>query len=185
MIACAILCFTGCASLDLAQVHDGLTIGLDANALAHVPDRRIKFMIDIENGTQHSLDVHNLKIELQVNPLGDRDSISLRQSWKYRWPSQPPEIAPGKRLSISVVPEVGSGEFPLGYLSQGEYEVVALVNDRHRSQPYSLKVFRPDLDPGWRRRQARRHSTERNLHRSFHQPQPSGNTFRRRERRTQ
>lgn len=178
LVGIVLLGLIGCGSVDLAEVQEGLAITLDANAKTHLPHRQTKFYIDIGNETNYPVDVHNLKIELQVSPKGDRESVNLRQSWKYRWPTKPPKIAPGRQLSISVVPEIGSGEFPLSQLREGEYEVVALVNDRHLSSPYPLRVYRPDLNPHWQRRQAARGSTERNLHRRFYQPQRSENRFR-------
>ncbi len=48
-------------------------------------------------------------------------------------------------MTIPVVPERGV-EFPLEILSAGDYDIVAVVNERFTSDPYPLSIVRPDLE---------------------------------------
>ncbi len=48
-------------------------------------------------------------------------------------------------MTIPVVPEKGV-EFPLEILRAGDYDIVAVVNERFTSRPYPLRIVRPDLE---------------------------------------
>lgn len=133
----------------------------------HAPGRKLKFLVDVTNRTSSTLDLADLSVELRVlgrlGPEGhaldghelrasdpDRPArVLLRQDWVYRW-GREMLLAPGKRLTVPVVPEAGL-ELPVGSLPEGAYEVVAVINDRHESAPCRLQVLRPDLRPPLRR----------------------------------
>jgi hypothetical protein len=54
---------------------------------------------------------------------------------------------------LPIVPERSESlvELPLEQLPEGEYNLVAVINGRHASPPYKLKIFRPDLGRSLRR----------------------------------
>jgi hypothetical protein len=124
--------------------EDGLLdVRLDANAKAHLPGRQLKFWVEITNRSGHTLDLADLRVELQAVPSAQRERVCLRQDWTYRW-NQEMRLLPGKRLTVPIVPEKGV-EFPLELLQEGKYEIVAVVNARYASRPWSIQIARPDL----------------------------------------
>ncbi len=131
------------------------TIALDANSKVQIPGRQIKFYVDITNQTPYEILVDEVEIELQVRPAwggaasANKRPVSLREQWTYAFDAddparQPPKIASGRKVTLPVVPELGA-EFELHLLAEGNYEVEALVNGRYRSEPYPLRVARPDV----------------------------------------
>jgi len=135
---------SGCAAtLPIEKIEDrgSLEVALDANARAHQPGRQIKFFVEVTNKTSGSVDLAGLNVEIQVQEGPDK--IQLRQDWTYRW-NQEMILLPGRKLTLPIVPEQGV-ELPLEQLPEGEYNLVAVINGRHASAPYKLKIFRPDL----------------------------------------
>lgn len=149
--ALALSLSSGCGALPLEELEDedDIAVRLDANARAHTPGRQIKFYVDLFNRTESDVDVRGIRIELKASPRASSGTVSLRQTWRYRWSVEtpPPPIAPGKRMTIPVVPERGV-EFPLEILRAGSYHIVAVVNDRFSSPPYPLEILRPDVVSG-------------------------------------
>jgi len=146
---------SGCsATVPIQELEDqgSLEVRLDANARAHEPGRQIKFFVDVTNKTSSSLDLANLNVEIQVQEGPGK--VLLRQDWTYRW-NQEMVLLPGRRLTLPIVPEQVDGEvrveLPLEQLPEGEYDLVAVINGRHASAPYKLKIFRPDLEAPVRR----------------------------------
>lgn len=136
----------GCRTPGLHELTGGdIEVRLDSNSKAHIPGRQIKFFVDLVNQTGGDVDVSGVKIELRASPRGSPETISLRHSWRYRWKIGSPPLHPGKRLTIPVVPEQGV-EFPLEILTAGDYDIVAVVNERFSSGPYPLAIVRPDLE---------------------------------------
>ena len=78
---------SGCGTVQLRHVtdQDAITVRLDANARAHVPGRQIKFYVDLVNETTKTIDIRRIGIELTASPQARPDTVSLRQSWRYRW----------------------------------------------------------------------------------------------------
>jgi hypothetical protein len=143
----------GCRSVDIDQIESekALEVRLDANARScavNMP-RPLKFFLDITNHTKRTINLTRLTVELRAVLEHAPETIVLREEWTYRWP-QEVLLGPEKKLSIPIVPERNSpgvaGEFPLEALAKGEYGIVAVVNNRHVSEPYRLKVLRPDLE---------------------------------------
>jgi hypothetical protein len=126
-----------------------LDVRLDANARAHLPGRQLKFWVEITNRSAHTLDLAALRVELQAVPALEREKVCLRQDWTYRW-NQEMRLLPGRRLTVPIVPEKGV-EFPLELLEEGSYEIVAVVNARYASGPWSIRIARPDLNEPLRR----------------------------------
>ena len=170
------LCLGSCVStkpsVEEPTSSGQLVVVLDANSHAVVPNRQIKFFVDITNNTSETLDLTDVSVELTASPLQDRSKIVLRKAWTYRlqnnavitgrkrgYTSHRPvgsiTLAPGKRLTLPIVPESSRvkefgqvltiSEFPLQTLSPGEYEVRATVNEKFVSRRYRLEVYRPDL----------------------------------------
>ncbi len=136
---------SGCRTPHLHELTGGdIEVRLDCNSKAHMPGRRIKFFVDLINQTGTNVDVSGVEIELKASPRGELETISLRHSWRYRWRVDSPPLRPGKRMTIPVVPEKGV-EFPLEILRAGDYDIVAVVNERFTSRPYPLAIVRPDL----------------------------------------
>jgi hypothetical protein len=130
-----------------------LGVVLDANARAVLPRRQVKFFVDITNLGGESVFLRDLTVELTASPRQEPGVISLRESWQYSW-QQDIRLLPQRRLTLPIVPDnqrvwKGAGmrvpEFPLETLRPGEYEIRATVNGRYTSQPYALRVYRPDL----------------------------------------
>jgi len=149
----------GCRSVAIDQLEsvDALEVRLDANSrscAANMP-RPLKFFIDITNRTKSTINLTGLTVELRAARERAPDTVVLREEWTYSWPRDV-LLGPEKKLSIPIVPERNSpgvaGEFPLAALAKGEYGIVAVVNNRHKSEPYRLKVIRPDLERGPLRR---------------------------------
>ena len=139
-------CSTPVRLSDLAQ-DAPVDVRLDANARTHEPGRKIKFFVDITNRGEGSIDLTDLRIEIQAHaPAG---KVHLRKEWPYDWGDRRMVIGPGKRITVPVVPGI-SEEFPLDQLAEGTYELVAVVNGLFISRPYTLKVLRPDLTPAVR-----------------------------------
>lgn len=141
---------SGCsATVPIQDLEDqgSLEVRLDANARAHEPGRQIKFFVDVTNKTSGSVDLAGLNVEIQVQEGPGK--IQLRQDWTYRW-NQEMILLPGRKLTLPIVPEKGV-ELPLEQLPEGEYNLVAVINGRHASAPYKLKIFRPDLGAPVRR----------------------------------
>ena len=166
---------SSCGSVELRHLkgQDDIAVQLDANARAHLPGRQIKFFVDLINKTERAIDLRGVRIELKASPKSQPETVSLRQSWSYRWPAGMPPLRPGKRLTVPVVPEKGV-EFPLEMLAPGPYTIVAVLNDRYESGPYLVEVVRPDLlvEPRHNRgdRLRRRvESTNATTHRTFQQ----------------
>src|SRR5688572_27945970 len=148
----ALLVACGCsAPVPIDALEDGaaIEVRLDANARTHQPGRKIKFFVDITNRSERPLDLAALKVELQARTDPRAGPVRLRQDWTYRW-GQEMLLPPGKRVTVPIVPEAGV-EFRLEMLEAGQYAIVAVVNGRHESQPYSLVIARPDLVPELRR----------------------------------
>ena len=151
-ISLALLVTCGCsAPMPIDALEDGaaIEVRLDANARTHQPGRKIKFFVDITNRSERSLDLAALKVELQARTDPRSGPVRLRQDWTYKW-GQEMLLPPGKRVTVPIVPEAGV-EFRLEMLEAGQYAIVAVVNERHESQPYSLVIARPDLVPELRR----------------------------------
>ena len=167
----------GCGALELAAVEDvsQVEIRVDANSRVAIPGRRMKFFVDIVNRSGKTLDVGDLKVELRVSPQTDPDTVSLRQTWTYRESRDPggqfPLILDGKKLTIPLLPERDSSEFPLEILTPGDYTVTAAVNERSVSRRrYPLAIARPDLAQRWEPApDPRRRSTSSAPHRRFSQ----------------
>lgn len=130
-----------------------VTVTLDANTRVASEARRLKFWVDVHNGTESDLDVTRLRVELTASPVGVPDTISLRKCWSYAWQS-PLEIAPGRRITLPIVPETRRtpgprgelltiSEFPLAQLVEGDYEIRAVVDERFTSPPYRISVVHP------------------------------------------
>ena len=134
-----------CGSVPLAELSDEarLEVKLDANIRVVTPRRRIKFYVDLQNQTSRSIDFAGLTIELRVSPRADTESVALRQTWRYGGLSLP-SLAPERRLTVPIVPERGV-ELPLEHLAPGDYQIVAVVDERFTSAPYDVHVHRPDL----------------------------------------
>ena len=148
-LAAAALLLGGGCSLSVVSIQDlsskdALDVGLDANARAHLPGRQIKFFVDITNQSGRTLDLAKLKVELEAAPAKSPQAVTFREDWSFRWQTQV-RLPPGKKITVPVVPERGV-EFPIELLPQGDYGIVAVVNDRYRSRPYPLRVVRPDLE---------------------------------------
>ena len=142
----------GCSApvpIDALEDSGALEVRVDANARTHQPGRKIKFVVDITNRSERSLDLAALKVELQARTDAQGGPVRLRQDWTYRW-NQEMLLPPGKRVTVPIVPEAGV-EFRLEMLEAGKYAIVAVVNGRHESPPYSLVIARPDLVPELRR----------------------------------
>ncbi len=137
---------SGCRMPHLHELTGGddIEVRLDCNSKVHMPGRRIKFFVDLVNQTGTNVDVSGVEIELKASPRGELETISLRHHWRYRWSCDSPPLRPGKRMTIPVVPEKGV-EFPLEILRAGDYDIVAVVNERFTSRPYPLAIVRPDL----------------------------------------
>jgi len=142
-----------CGSVELAELEkdNDVEIVIDSTSRVVVPGRPIKFYVDIVNRSGRTLDVGDLKVELRVSPHAEPETVSLRQTWTYRERrgdarAQFPLIKDGKKLTIPVLPERDSSEFPLEILAPGDYLVSAAINGRHVSRRhYRLEVVRPDL----------------------------------------
>jgi len=143
-LASIVLSTAGCASTvrlsDLPSDAD-VEVVLDANVRTYQPGRRLKFFVDVTNRTSRTLDLADFRVELQAK--GTQDKVQLRQDWTYRW-DRTMVLLPEKRITVPIVPEAGL-EFPLEVLAQGSYDIVAVVNDRYTSKPYSMRVLRPEL----------------------------------------
>jgi len=120
-----------------------LDVRLDANARAQLPGKQIKFWVEITNRSPHTLDVTALRVELKAMPIAEREKVCLRQDWTYNW-NQEIRLLPGRHLTVPIVPEQGV-EFPLEFLKEGKYEIVAVINERYASPPWSIQIERPDL----------------------------------------
>jgi hypothetical protein len=157
-LALAAGCQLSAHSLRELPEEERVNVVLDANSRRAAPGRNVKFYVDITNTSSWTLDLTDLKVELTASPAADPDVVSLRGSWSYRWPERV-LLPPGKRLTLPIVPEnrrawneqlsreVVHSEFPLFQLAEGEYAVRASVVGRFRSEPYVLRVQRPDLAP--------------------------------------
>lgn len=140
----SLVLLAGCAStVPVSQLEgDGaLEVHLDANARAHAPGRELKFFVDIVNKSGHVVDLADLEVELQV--ITPPRKVQLRQDWRYRW-GREMLLPPEKKLSVPIKPEPGL-ELPIEHLAEGTYQIVAVVNGRFSSRPYSLRNLRPDL----------------------------------------
>jgi hypothetical protein len=136
-------CSSGPIPVDDLEEKGALDVRLDASSRAQLPGKQIKFWVEITNRSPHTLDLADLRVELQAVQVAEREKICLRQDWTYRW-NQEIRLLPGKRLTVPIVPEKGV-EFPLEILREGKYEIVAVVNERHASRPWPLQISRPDL----------------------------------------
>lgn len=207
------LSVTGCTvPIRSIEEPDAIEVKLDSNVRAYGPEVpvRLKFFVDIVNHAGRVVDATSLAVELRVRESGADSRVRLRQNWVYRWPERV-YLQPERRLTIPIVPERGDSnerleglspqemqaqvmaarggqqatapELPVEALPEGQYEVVAVVNERFQSQPYSIRIVRPDLssrapppsgarpawlDDGASAPSGRRESTER--------PAPGGST---------
>ena len=149
LLAVIVTLAAGCQTPHLDELRGGdeIKVRLDSNSRAHMPGRQIKFFVDLVNQSSIDVDVSDLDIELKASPRGEPDTVSLRHRWRYNWrnatPPLPP-LRPEKRMTVPLVPEKGV-EFPLEILRAGDYDIVAVVNGRFASPPYSLAVVRPDI----------------------------------------
>jgi len=152
VLSLSLLAACGCSTavpIDSVQDEGAIEVRLDANARTHQPGRKIKFFVDITNRSERSLDLAALNVELQARTDAQAGPVRLRQDWTYKW-GQKMLLPPGKRVTVPIVPEAGV-EFRLEMLEAGKYAIVAVVNGRHESPPYSLVIARPDLVPELRR----------------------------------
>jgi hypothetical protein len=143
----------GCTAVGINELQspEALEVRLDANATAYGanPARRIKFFVDVTNRSGSTINLSGLKVELRALPDAASDAVLLREEWTYRWP-QKVLLKADRKLSVPILPERPEpggvpGEFPLHLLTPGDYRIIAVVNDRHLSSPYRLKILRPEL----------------------------------------
>ncbi len=151
--------FPGCAAVTLENLdaEGALDVRLDANARAYSPTApiRLKFFVDMTNASGRTVSLERLRIELRAFREDSPDAIALRQSWTYRQ-QENVHLGDRKKITIPIVPEKGepggaASEFPLELLPEGSYGIVAVVNGRHASRPYRLRIARPDLEVPVRR----------------------------------
>lgn len=154
-----LLLAAGCASTLEELPPTALDIRLDVNTRVygpHVPVR-IKFWVDLINQSGGAVSPENLRIELQVFRVGQPQQVVIKQSWSYATGADRTSsgasgvvIGAGKTMKIPILPErhdpnATASDFPLKLLPEGQYQIVAVINDRHVSRPCELRIERPDL----------------------------------------
>ncbi|MCZ6795622.1 MAG: hypothetical protein O7J95_18615 [Planctomycetota bacterium] len=153
-ILAAVIPVAGCAprvSIDDVPAG-GVKVVLDANTRVVRPGSRLKFWVDVINGTENRVALDKLSVELIVSPVDKPGTVALRKSWSYAV-QENIVILPGRKLTFPVVPgtrrsshgRTEMSEFPLDKLAPGAYEIRAIVMERLISAAYRLKVDRPEL----------------------------------------
>ena len=159
-------CFSPSTRLDSIEERGSIVVIFDCNATAAYPGRVLNFHVDIVNKTEGRVELNDIEIDINVYPKRKPAKIALTKRWTFRW-QKTMSLPAGKKLTLPIKPEITSfssgsqaagvrrrghpvyaSDFPIAQLEKGEYQVRAIVNGRHVSEAYELKVCERPRDAG-------------------------------------
>jgi hypothetical protein len=176
-------CFSPSVRLDSIDERGAIVIVFDCNARVTYPGRALKFFVDVVNKTEQRIELNEVEIDINIYPKREPTKIALTKRWTFRWEKMM-SLPAGKKLTLPINPEIttfSSGrqaagarrqgrpvyasDFPIAQMQKGEYLVRAIVNERHVSQAYELRVSERPRHAG-RITPTRQLETRKSFHRS-------------------